>query len=38
MIIVIGILGFLCDWSFEVVRRMLLGWAAPVHDIAVGSA
>jgi len=38
MIIVIGALGFACDWGFEAVRRMAVAWAEPSHQIAVGSA
>lgn len=38
MIVVIGVLGFLCDWAFEAVRRVLVAWAEPAHEIAVGSA
>ena len=38
MIVVIGALGFICDWGFEVVRRMLVSWAEPTHEIAAGSA
>jgi NitT/TauT family transport system permease protein len=38
MIIVIGVLGFLCDWAFEAIRGVLVAWAEPAHEIAVGSA
>jgi NitT/TauT family transport system permease protein len=38
MIIIIGVLGFVCDWGFEAVRRVLVAWAEPSHQIAVGSA
>jgi len=38
MIIIIGILGFVCDWAFEAVRRWLVSWADSAHEIAVGSA
>ena len=38
MIVVIGVLGFVCDWAFEAIRRKLVAWAEPAHDIAVGSA
>jgi ABC-type nitrate/sulfonate/bicarbonate transport system permease component len=38
MIIIIGALGFACDWGFEAVRRVLVAWAEPSHQIAVGSA
>jgi NitT/TauT family transport system permease protein len=38
MIVVIGVLGFALDWGFEAVRRALMAWAEPSHQIAVGSA
>jgi NitT/TauT family transport system permease protein len=38
MILVIGALGFACDWGFQAVRRVLVAWAEPAHQIAVGSA
>ena len=38
MIVVIGVLGFVCDWAFEAIRRKLVAWAEPAHEIAVGSA
>jgi NitT/TauT family transport system permease protein len=38
MIIIIGALGFFCDFGFEAVRRILVAWAEPSHQIAVGSA
>lgn len=38
MIIIIGVLGFVCDWAFEAVRRWLVSWADSAHTIAVGSA
>lgn len=38
MIIIIGALGFVCDFGFEAVRRVLVAWAEPSHQIAVGSA
>src|SRR5262245_16922697 len=38
MIVVIGILGFALDWGFEALRRALVTWAEPSHQIAVGSA
>jgi NitT/TauT family transport system permease protein len=38
MIIIIGALGFFCDFGFEAVRRVLVAWAEPSHQIAVGSA
>ena len=38
MIIIIGALGFACDWGFEAVRRVAVAWAEPSHQIAVGSA
>jgi NitT/TauT family transport system permease protein len=37
-IVIIGVLGFAIDAGFERLRRALLAWAEPVHDIAVGSA
>jgi len=37
-IIVIGILGFVLDVIVEWLRSRLIGWAEPVHQIAVGTA
>jgi len=37
-IVIIGVLGFVIDAGFERLRRALLAWAEPVHEIAVGSA
>jgi NitT/TauT family transport system permease protein len=34
MIVVIGVLGFAIDAAFEALRRRLVAWAAPVHQIA----
>ena len=36
-IVIIGLLGFLIDAGFEWLRPHLVGWADPVHEIAVGS-
>ena len=38
MIIVIGVLGFAIDWGFAALRRVVVAWAEPSHQIAVGSA
>ena len=38
MIIVIGALGFACDWGFEAVRRMAVAWAEPTAIWCEGSA
>ena len=39
MIVIIGVLGFVIDAAFERLRRALVAWAAPTHQIAaVGSA
>jgi NitT/TauT family transport system permease protein len=38
MIVVIGVLGFVLDAAFERLRGSLVGWAAPAHQIAVGTA
>ena len=37
-IVIIGFLGFVLDVVFERLRAHLVGWAEPVHEIAVGSA
>jgi NitT/TauT family transport system permease protein len=37
MIVIIGILGFVLDVAFEKLRSWLVGWAEPVHQIAVGT-
>jgi ABC-type nitrate/sulfonate/bicarbonate transport system permease component len=37
-ILTIGILGFALDVAVERLRAGLIGWSAPVHHIAVGSA
>lgn len=37
-IVIVGALGFLLDLIFEWLRRFVVGWADPVHQIAVGSA
>jgi ABC-type nitrate/sulfonate/bicarbonate transport system permease component len=37
-IIVIGALGFALDVAIERLRAWVIGWAEPVHQIAVGSA
>jgi NitT/TauT family transport system permease protein len=37
-IIVIGMLGFVLDVGVEWLRSRLIGWAEPVHQIAVGTA
>ena len=37
-IVIIGLLGFVIDASFERLRTRLVAWADPVHEIAVGSA
>ena len=36
-IVIIGLLGFAIDAGFEWLRPHLVGWADPVHEIAVGS-
>ena len=38
MIVVVGALGFILDMMFERLRTVVVGWADPVHAIAVGSA
>jgi ABC-type nitrate/sulfonate/bicarbonate transport system permease component len=38
MIVIVGLLGFLLDVAFELLRAKLLAWAEPSHSIAVGSA
>ncbi|ARQ02360.1 ABC transporter permease [Pseudorhodoplanes sinuspersici] len=37
-IIIVGVLGFVLDLIFEKLRGIVVGWADPVHQIAVGSA
>jgi ABC-type nitrate/sulfonate/bicarbonate transport system permease component len=37
MIIIIGVLGYTLDFGFERLRRWLVGWAEPAHDIIVGT-
>jgi NitT/TauT family transport system permease protein len=37
MIVIIGVLGFALDFAFERLRGRLVGWAAPAHDIVVGT-
>ena len=37
-IIIIGVLGFVLDVGVERLRSRLIGWAEPVHQIAVGTA
>ncbi len=37
-IVIIGLLGFALDVAFERLRARLLGWAEPVHQIAVGTS
>jgi ABC-type nitrate/sulfonate/bicarbonate transport system permease component len=37
MIVVIGVLGYVLDFAFERLRLRLVGWAAPAHDIVVGT-
>ena len=37
MIVIIGLLGFVLDVAFERLRAMLVAWAEPVHQIAVGT-
>ena len=37
MIVVIGVLGYVLDVAFERLRLHLVGWAAPTHDIVVGT-
>jgi NitT/TauT family transport system permease protein len=36
-IVIIGVLGFALDFAFERLRGRLVGWAAPAHDIVVGT-
>jgi NitT/TauT family transport system permease protein len=37
-IVIVGFLGFVVDLAFEKARGVVVGWADPVHQIAVGSA
>ena len=37
MIVIIGALGFISTSAFERLRAMLVAWAEPVHEIAVGT-
>lgn len=37
-IVIVGVLGFVLDLIFERFRNVVVGWADPVHQIAVGSA
>jgi NitT/TauT family transport system permease protein len=37
-IVIVGVLGFVLDLIFERFRGIVVGWADPVHQIAVGSA
>jgi NitT/TauT family transport system permease protein len=37
-IVIVGFLGFVVDLLFEKARGIVVGWADPVHQIAVGSA
>jgi len=37
-IVIVGALGFVLDLVFEWLRGIVVGWADPVHEIAVGSA
>jgi NitT/TauT family transport system permease protein len=37
MIIIIGVLGYALDFGFERLRRSLVGWAEPAHDIIAGT-
>jgi NitT/TauT family transport system permease protein len=37
MILIIGVLGYALDFAFERLHRRLVGWAAPAHDIVVGT-
>lgn len=37
-IVIVGVLGFVLDVAFEKLRGFVVGWADPVHQIAVGSA
>jgi len=37
-IVIVGVLGFVLDLVFEKLRGIVVGWADPVHHIAVGSA
>ncbi len=36
-IVIIGILGFVIDAAFELLRGRMVAWAEPVHEIAVGT-
>ncbi len=36
-IVIVGVLGFVLDLIFEKARGIVVGWADPVHQIAVGS-
>jgi hypothetical protein len=35
--VIIGVLGFALDFAFERLCGRLVGWAAPAHDIIVGT-
>ena len=37
-IVIVAVLGFALDFLFEKLRGIVVGWADPVHAIAVGSA
>jgi ABC-type nitrate/sulfonate/bicarbonate transport system permease component len=37
MIVIIGALGFVLDVAFERLRRRLVAWAEPAHEIVVGA-
>lgn len=37
VIVIIGGLGYTLDFGFESLRSRLVGWAAPAHDIVVGT-
>jgi ABC-type nitrate/sulfonate/bicarbonate transport system permease component len=37
-IVIVAVLGFVLDLIFEKMRSIVVGWADPVHHIAVGSA
>jgi len=37
-IVIVGILGFALDVGLERLRSWLVGWATPVHEMAVGTA
>jgi hypothetical protein len=37
MIVIIGGLGFALDAAFEALRSRLVSWAAPSHDLVVGT-